>query len=282
MPYQTWIFDAAKATGYPVVEVDGWQTRGSSTFDPRGLVWHHTAGPSTGDAPTLNLVVNGRSDLPGPLSQFVLGRSGTIYVVAAGRANHAGEGGWRGLSGNSSVFGIEAEHVGRTGVAWPDVQLDAYLKLSAELAKRGGFTADMVCGHKEWAPTRKVDPIDLDMNDMRRRIAQTMEGGVRVFLPILRKDAVARKSDVALVARLCNVVYGSALPTDGSWGDDMAATLIANLGEDGERVTGQMYANLLVDLADSRAGADTELREAYNTHRHPGLLSPAPRAEDKV
>lgn len=175
MPYQTWIFDAAKATGYPVVEVAGWRTRGSSTFNPAGLVWHHTAGPASGDAPTLSLVTNGRSDLPGPLSQFVLGRSGTIYVVAAGRANHAGEGGWRGLSGNASVFGIEAEHTGVRGVAWPTAQLDAYVKLSAELAKRAGFDAEMVCGHKEWAPRRKIDPIDLDMDEMRRRIALAME-----------------------------------------------------------------------------------------------------------
>jgi N-acetyl-anhydromuramyl-L-alanine amidase AmpD len=34
------------------------------------------------------------------------------YVIAAGRANHAGEGGWKGLSGNSSVYGLEIEHTG--------------------------------------------------------------------------------------------------------------------------------------------------------------------------
>jgi hypothetical protein len=176
MPFQTWIIDAARATGYPVVEVAGWRTRGRESFDPRGLVWHHTAWPMTSsDMPSLNLITNGRADLPGPLSQFGLGRSGTIYIIAAGRANHAGSGGWRGLVGNSSVFGIEAEHPGTRGTPWPAAQLDSYMKLSAELVRRGGFLTDMVCGHKEWAPTRKVDPIDLDMNDMRRRIALALE-----------------------------------------------------------------------------------------------------------
>ena len=177
MPHQLWLADAARATGYPVVEVAGWETRGSSTFTPGGLLWHHTAGASFGDMPTLNLLIYGRADLPGPLSQYGLGRSGTIYVIAAGRANHAGDGNWRGLTGNASVFGIEAEHTGKTGVPWPDAQLDAYVKLSAEIAKRTGFDESMVCGHKEWATPagRKVDPIDLDMNDIRRRIALAME-----------------------------------------------------------------------------------------------------------
>ena len=104
-----WLADAARATGYPVVETAGWRTRGSDRFDPRGVVWHHTAGRSTGDMPSLDLLIRGRADLPGPLAHFGLGRSGTIYVVASGKANHAGYGGWNGYSGNASVLGIEAE-----------------------------------------------------------------------------------------------------------------------------------------------------------------------------
>jgi hypothetical protein len=183
MPYQTWIIDAARATGYPVVEVAGWQTRGSSSFDPRGVVCHHTAGAATGDMPSLNLIVNGRSDLPGPLSQFGLGRSGTIYVVAAGRANHAGAGGWKGLVGNSSVFGIEAEHTGARGVPWPTAQLDAYERLIAQLCKRGGFDPSMVCAHREWAPSRKIDPTGIDMNEMREAVAAVlwMEANMTTF-----------------------------------------------------------------------------------------------------
>lgn len=166
-----WLVDAAQATGYPVVEVNGWQTRGSILFNPKALIWHHTAGPTTGDMPSLNILINGRTGIPGPLSQYGLGRSGSIYVVASGRAHHAGAGGWAGLSGNGSVVGIEAEHTGRSGVAWPAVQLDAYRKLSAQILRRLGVSPLYMCGHKEWAPTRKIDPIDLDMNNERARVA---------------------------------------------------------------------------------------------------------------
>jgi hypothetical protein len=79
--------------------------------------------------------------------------------------------------GNASVFGIEAEHTGRASDPWPAVQLDAYVKLSAQLCQRAGFGSEMVCAHREWATPkgRKVDPVGLDMDEMRRRIALAME-----------------------------------------------------------------------------------------------------------
>jgi hypothetical protein len=128
------------------------------------------------DFPSLNLITyQGNATTPPPLANLGLGRSGTIYVIAAGRANHAGEGNWRGLMGNASVLGIEAEHTGKASDPWPAAQLDAYVKLSAQICQRAGFGVEMVCGHKEWAPRRKIDPISLDMDDMRRRIARAME-----------------------------------------------------------------------------------------------------------
>lgn len=175
MPRLTWLADAARATGFPVTEVPDWQTRGSATFNPRGLVWHHTAGPASGDLPSFNILVNGRKDLPGPLCNYGLGRSGTIYVIAAGRANHAGAGSWNGLTGNASVMGIEAEHTGRIGDPWPAQQLAAYRALSAEILTRLDTTVAFLCGHKEWAPVRKVDPIGLNMTQERGRVKALME-----------------------------------------------------------------------------------------------------------
>jgi hypothetical protein len=119
-------------------------------------------------------VANGPADGSG--TKILPGEIGkALELIAAGTANHAGAGSWQGLVGNSSVFGIEAEHPGATGIPWSADQLDAYIRLSAELCKRGGFSSALVAGHKEWAPGRKVDPIDLDMDDMRRRIALAME-----------------------------------------------------------------------------------------------------------
>lgn len=168
----SWLADAARATGFPVTEVDGWETRGSSTFDPGGLVWHHTAGPATGDMPSLNILINGRDGLPGPLSQYGLGRSGRIYVVASGRANHAGPGGWNGLTGNGSVIGIEAEHTGKSTDPWPGTQLASYRALSALIMVRLGVSTEFLCGHKEWAPARKPDPVSLNMDQERATVTR--------------------------------------------------------------------------------------------------------------
>jgi hypothetical protein len=174
---QLWIADRCREFGLKVTEVDGWRTRGNETFAPRGVVAHHTAnGP--GEIGSLRVLINGRSDLPGPLCNVGLGRSGTVYVIASGRANHAGTGGWKGLSGNSSVLGIEAENRGGAGDPWPQVQLAAYKRLCAALITGpgvGGAVA-LVCGHKEWAPNRKVDPHSIDMDGFRRDVKAIVDG----------------------------------------------------------------------------------------------------------
>ena len=173
MGHQTWIADRLRDYGLAVDEHPGWRTRGSANFDPKGVVVHHTAS-GAGDAPSLRVVVDGRSDLPGPLCHVLLTRSGRCVVIAAGRANHAGTGGWRGLAGNTSVLGIEAENNGR-GEPWPSRQLDAFYAASAALVDGIGRDATWVCGHKEWT-SRKIDPAGIDMNDFRRRVAAVYSG----------------------------------------------------------------------------------------------------------
>ena len=115
--------DTLRATASPSTKPCGWQNRGSST-NPSGVVCHHTASAAGGDHPALGTVINGRPDLNGPLCNVLLARNGDCYIIAAGTANHAGTGGWRGLSGNSSVLGIEAENNG-VGEPWPAHQIDA-------------------------------------------------------------------------------------------------------------------------------------------------------------
>lgn len=174
--------DALRSWGVTVVEVDGWETRGWSAsksgqqWNPRGVVCHHTAnGGFRGvDAPSLNVCINGRPDLAGPLCQIVLGYSGTAYVIAGRGANHAGSGGWMGLTGNASVWGIEAENNG-VGEPWPQAQLDAYVRCCAALAELSGFDARFVCGHKEWT-SLKIDPAGIDMNDFRAKVTDALAG----------------------------------------------------------------------------------------------------------
>src|SRR5690349_19817001 len=104
--------EASKRFGLRVEVVPGAETRSAGSFNPHGFVGHHTAGAKTGVRPSLALCVNGRSDLAGPLCNDFLDRNGVDVIVACGRANHAGLGGFRGIVGNSGVWGCEAEDDG--------------------------------------------------------------------------------------------------------------------------------------------------------------------------
>ena len=153
-----------KDAGLKVAEQPGWKTRGKTNFGPvKGIVCHHTAGPATGNMPSLGIVTNGRPGLSGPLSQLCLGRDGTYFIVAAGRANHAGRGEWQGVtSGNTHFIGIEAENTGtEADMPWPEVQMDAYRRGVAAILTHIGADPIMVCGHKEYALPRgrKPDPL---------------------------------------------------------------------------------------------------------------------------
>jgi hypothetical protein len=159
-----------RRTGLEVIEVAGWQTRGSETFNPQGSVNHHTAGPRDGVMPSLQTLINGRGDLPGPLCNVGLGRDMAVRVIAAGRANHAGSGGWRGLSGNSSVWGLEVEHVGTTAEPGTAELRDAMVRIHAELA-RGLYDPGMVCQHFEWT-SRKVDFVGMNGDSFRAGVLQ--------------------------------------------------------------------------------------------------------------
>ena len=180
----TWLADVLLAAGLKVAEQPGWKNRGRGDVGPiKGVICHHTAGPKTGNMPSLGTVINGRPDLAGPLSQLCLGRDGTYYVVAAGRCNHAGVGNWQGFTnGNANFIGIEAENTGfKTGAnadfPWPDVQMDAYRRGVAAILKKIRANAIMAAGHKEYALPlgRKNDPT-FDMNEFRSQVAAIMAG----------------------------------------------------------------------------------------------------------
>jgi hypothetical protein len=166
----TWLADVLRSAGLPVVELDGWRTRTrSGGITPQGVVWHHTATPKTAtDATVARILRDGRSDLPGPLSQLGLRRDGTFVVIAAGRCNHNGFGTW----GNDSI-GIEAYNDG-VGEPWPNCQVDAYVRGTAAICAHLGWGAERVKAHRETDPTRKVDPKGLDMTAARGRIASLL------------------------------------------------------------------------------------------------------------
>ena len=175
----TWLPEVIENAGLKVAEQPGWRMRGHGDVGAiRGVICHHTAGPKDGNMPSLGIVTNGRPDLAGPLAQLCLGRDGTFFVVAAGKAFHAGPGVWKGIeTGNSSFIGIEAEN---TGLAndnpWPDVQMDAYKRGVAAILKHIGAAAEMAAGHLEFAKPdgRKADP-SFSVGTRQERIAEMVK-----------------------------------------------------------------------------------------------------------
>jgi hypothetical protein len=200
-----WLREDCLAAGLKVVEVDGWHTRGVEfTAMPTTVVCHHTATAASakGDLPTRRILINGRSDLPGPLCQVGLGRNGTVYLIASGKANHAGKGAWKGETTSARTLGIEAEHPG-TG-PWPDKQYDAYVRLVAVLLRGIGQNAERACGHKEWAlpAGRKSDP-NFDMAPFRSLVRAQLTtiadhgGGKGTSAPTTEEwDEMATKDEI--------------------------------------------------------------------------------------
>lgn len=175
----TWLPEVLEAAGLKVALVNGWQNAGRGEMGlVRGVLCHHTAGAAKGNMPSLNLLIQGRADLPGPLAQLGLGRDGTFYVIAAGRCNHAGAGQWHEVTtGNSSFIGIEAENCGTEQDPWPAIQLEAYQRGVAAILTYLKQSDTRYCvGHKEYAlpPGRKSDP-DFDMNAFRIAVEQYMQ-----------------------------------------------------------------------------------------------------------
>lgn len=176
----TWFPSVLEAAGLKVALIEGWQSRGRGDMGAIfGVICHHTVGPRTGNMPSLHTLINGRSDLPGPLAQLGLGRDGTYYVIAAGRCNHAGKGIWQGITtGNTNFIGIEAENTGKADdLPWPEVQMDAYRRGVAAILKHIGRGPEFCAGHKEYAlpKGRKPDP-RFDMDAFRASIAAIMNG----------------------------------------------------------------------------------------------------------
>ena len=132
-----------------------WQP--SPNFDERSvalIVIHYTAD----DSPAVAL-----RTLTSPAAKvsahYLIARDGEIVQLVDERARawHAGESRWGAVVDvNSASIGIELDNDGRT--AFPAPQIDALLRLLADLRDRHGFPPANVLGHADVAPSRKIDP----------------------------------------------------------------------------------------------------------------------------
>ncbi|MEO3743286.1 N-acetylmuramoyl-L-alanine amidase [Plantactinospora sp. B5E13] len=174
-----WLPDVLRSAGLTVHEVGGWRSRGSTSFDPHGIICHETRGSRTStDAGEIYVLLNGSATAPPPIAQLYLSRTGHWHVVASGRCNHVRVG-WAGPFkgvGNSGLLGIEAQHA--LGEPWTDRQYDSYVRGVAAIRRRTGWG---VAGHKEHQPggyghaSVKADP-SFNMDRFRRDVAALLSG----------------------------------------------------------------------------------------------------------
>jgi hypothetical protein len=172
-----WLDDEARATGWPVVTMDGWETRsnghgGYVAPGPLGVVEHHTASPDTAYWTTQNNAEYATlwpSNANKPEYAYVIGRDGTIWVCAAGGTNGEGKGGpWNTSLGYVPLTGANNRMISvaycydGVGERMTLPQWRAGLSLTRRLLQRiGGGPGDAI-SHKEWVdpsyPGRKIDP----------------------------------------------------------------------------------------------------------------------------
>lgn len=127
-----------RAAGITVHEWGGWESRGngqSSAYE--GCIVHHTA---TAYGFAFRALVFGRSDLPGPLCNYAGNEDGSLTLIAAHPANHAGASGGRSMGPlpttqlfNRRVMGLEIVYPGtspmrdaqyRTATVWSRIVTD--------------------------------------------------------------------------------------------------------------------------------------------------------------
>lgn len=187
---------ALRKHGLTVVETPGWANRGFAGRDlleVRGVLWHHTAtnrGRFNGaDAPTLSMCIEGRPDVAGPLCNIVFGRNGTVYLVAAGLANHAGAGAAPNIPrdlGNYYLIGIEMESSGIAPWDWTPDQIRVAPQLGAalEIEYLGGLPPELrlQLGHLEYSSQGKIDPAGWPggMDGLRAQINAVLNGSAAI------------------------------------------------------------------------------------------------------
>ncbi|MGW6455773.1 peptidoglycan-binding protein [Streptomyces sp. NPDC055078] len=188
------LLKALRDEGLKVVEHRSWRTNDRNHKGPwgpvHGVMIHHTV--TSGTMNSVELCYNGHANLPGPLCHGVIAKDGTVYLVSAGRANHAGSGdddvlravidetalpadNEANTDGNRHFYGFECVNLGNGKDPWPAAQLTAIEKASAAICRAHGWSHRSVIGHLEWQPG-KIDPRGFTMGSMRTRVESRLTG----------------------------------------------------------------------------------------------------------
>ncbi|WP_458682277.1 peptidoglycan recognition protein family protein [Prescottella equi] len=154
-----------------------WTGIGHEDFgDVWGVLWHHMG--VNGQGP--DVIRYGVPGLKGPIANIHIALDGTVTLVAAGVAWHAGYGSYPGLpkdDANDRLIGVEM--AGNGTDPWPRAVWDAAVKVGAAISRFLGYDAGRNIAHKEWAGKAqgKWDPGNWDMNQFRREIQSRIDNG---------------------------------------------------------------------------------------------------------
>lgn len=188
------LISALKKYGVPVVDMMG---PGRGTLEARAITVHDTVTGRMNDQVAADFCKDGRTDVPGPLYNAVIGQEGQVFLLSLGRTNNTGKcNSDRCAQACKGKMPFERElprplpddHVGanrshygialRTAGAGPysPKQIEILPKVLAAYVEASGWSPDggaaSLIGHGE-ITSRKTDPA-LDMGEIRRRTRATL------------------------------------------------------------------------------------------------------------
>lgn len=195
-----------RTAGITVHEQTGWQTRGNGmTSAYQGFEWHHTATAFANS--NLNVLINGRSDLSGPLCNTCGWADGSVGMIAANPANHAGASGGYNTAPlpktslfNKLVWGHEIIYPGDQPMTPAQYKTACILaKICTDVFGYGDI--NRAKGHAETSITGKWDPgyalgKTLDLNKFRSDAKNSLN------IPIIKKE-----DDMALTVESYDPTY---------------------------------------------------------------------------
>lgn len=170
----------------------GWENRGNGQWTDRyeGSIIHHTGTPGVSYAnpgPTARLLRDGRSDLSGPLCNGQGRFDGSVHIIAAFPANHAGASGGPSMGPlpvtglfNPRVMGWEMDYAGNTPMS-PEQYRTAQVIAIATQRLRGRPSVEWTRAHAETSIEGKWDPgyapgKTINMSVFRAGAANVQEG----------------------------------------------------------------------------------------------------------
>lgn len=239
---------ALRAEGLNVIEVGSWRTRsrtgpGRPWGPVHGAMTHHTV--TRGTKASVDICYNGYAGLPGPLSQVMIAKNGDVYLLSAGRCNHAGGGdpnvlqavkderyndrppkptvgNATGVDGNARFYGAECENMGDGKDPWPEEQVEAIVRFNAAVLRFYGWTEKSAIDHAEWSRD-KSDPAGPGMPTAparRARIKERLAHPPSWNPPTSGTPVTYTKPDRLLVRRAEDITLQENVPVTIYWTEE--------------------------------------------------------------